>query len=95
MPMDNKYAIDKRNVTYRIIDGDAVILNLDNGHYYSLNGIGTRIWEAMEKGAGLSETVGSLSEEYGVAHKEVEKDAAELVRDLEKEGLIINSSSGA
>lgn len=37
------YRIDKDNVTHRILDGEAVILNLDSGDYYSLNEVGTKI----------------------------------------------------
>lgn len=36
MNLTPHYRIDKDKVTYRVIGGEAAILNLDNGYYYSL-----------------------------------------------------------
>ncbi len=88
MDLTQRYKIDKDNVTYRIIDNEAVILNLDNGYYYSLNSVGTQIWQAVDKQKNLSEILGLLKEEYQLAEKQLENDLMELVRDLEKEKLI-------
>ena len=35
MKLEQKYVIDKDKISWRILDGEAVILNVDNGFYYS------------------------------------------------------------
>lgn len=88
MDITQRYKIDKDNITYRIIDNEAVILNLDNGYYYSLNEVGTRIWQMIEKEKKLIEILSSLNEEYQVDEKILKDDLISLVKDLEKEKLI-------
>jgi len=88
MDLTVNYTIDKNNITYRVIDGEAVILNLDKGYYYSLNEVGTRIWEAIDKKKSLNEVLNSLKEKYQLPEKQLEGDLLGLIKDLEKEKLI-------
>ena len=88
MELTQRYIIDKDKASYRIIDGEAVILNLDNGYYYSLNEAGTRIWESINNQKSLSEILNFLKEEYRLPEKQLKVDLIELVKELEKEELI-------
>lgn len=88
MDLTAKYRVDKNKVTYRVIDGEAVMLNLDNGDYYSLNEVGTFVWEAINKKKNLGEILSFLKEEYQLSKKQLKKDLLGLVKDLEKEELI-------
>lgn len=86
--MGRCYKINSEDAAYRIIDGEAVILNLNNGYYYSLNVVGTSIWEAIVKQKTLDEILSLLKEEYPVPELQLKNDLLELVKDLEKEKLI-------
>ncbi len=88
MNLTKKYTIDKDKVTFRVVNGEAVILNLDNGYYYSLNRVGTRIWEALNKQKSLGEIANFLKEEYQLPEKQLKNDLLGLIKDLEKERLI-------
>ena len=88
MDLTVNYTIDKDKATYRVIDGEAVILNLDNGYYYSLNEVGTRIWEAIDKKKSLNKILDSFKEEYQVPAEQLKNDLLGLIKDLEKEKLI-------
>ena len=92
MDLTQRYIIDKDKVTYRIIDAEAVILNLDNGYYYSLNEVGTRIWESIIKQKSLPEILNLLKEKYQLPKKQLKSDLLALVKDLEKEELIERNS---
>ncbi len=89
MSLTKKYTIDKDKVTYRIIDNEAIILNLDNGYYYSLNKVGTKIWKAIDEQKSLGRILNFLKEKYRLPGRQLKNDLIELVRDLEKEKLII------
>lgn len=88
MELTQRYAIDKDKASYRIIDGEAVILNLDNGYYYSLNEAGTGIWESINSKKSLSEILNFLKKKYRLPEKQLKADLMELVKDLKKEELI-------
>ncbi|MBL7130820.1 MAG: PqqD family protein [Candidatus Omnitrophica bacterium] len=88
MNLSPRYKINKDKITYRIIDNEAVILNLGNGYYYSLNEVGTEIWEAINKQKSLDEVLSLLKEEYQLPEKQLRRDLTKLVKDLEKEELI-------
>ena len=84
-----RWKIDKDKITYRIIDGEAVILNLDNGYYYSLNSVGTDIWKMIDEGKEHEAILGRLGQDYyQVEKKDLKKDMIALLDDLKKEKLI-------
>ncbi|MDP2939172.1 MAG: PqqD family protein [Candidatus Omnitrophota bacterium] len=88
MSTAKRYKIDKDKITYRIIDAEAVILNLDNGYYYSLNETGTKIWKHINDGKNLSEILDSLKTEFQIPENKLKNDLFGLIKDLEKEELV-------
>jgi hypothetical protein len=46
----SQYAVNTPDVVAESFDGQTVILNLANGHYFSLRGIATPIWSALLAG---------------------------------------------
>ena len=88
MDLTQRYTINKDKLSYRIIDDEAVILDLDNGHYFSLNKVGIKIWEAINKQKSLKEILKLLKEEYQLPEKRLKNDLLTLVKDLKKEELI-------
>ncbi len=78
----------------REIEGEAVLLDLKSGVYYSLNQVGTFIWSLMEKAPSEDEIGRSVAEEYDVEFDEALRDVGELIRDLSKEGLIEKTPGG-
>jgi hypothetical protein len=65
-----------------------VLLSLDRGAYYQLNGVGSRIWELAETPIPLSRVVDRLLAEFEVSRAECEACVLEFVRTLCREGLI-------
>jgi len=51
-------------VTHQTIDGEVVIINLQNGSYYSLRDTAATIWALVEQGADLERIVGFFRENY-------------------------------
>jgi Coenzyme PQQ synthesis protein D (PqqD) len=73
-----------------IIDGEAIIMNLNHGAYYSLAGTGAEAWQLLAGGATCAEAARVIS----VLHSAADNDqvAADLVRLLERlleEGLLV------
>ena len=41
---------NKKEVAVKIMDGEAIFINLSSGVYYSMDSIGAIIWEMIENG---------------------------------------------
>lgn len=83
-----RYAINKDKITWRVVEGTVVILNLESGLYYTLNEVGTKIWELLSKGHNLDEIAELIQGEFEVSKPLVSKDIDSLVNELKEEGLL-------
>jgi hypothetical protein len=70
------------------IDGEAVILSIDQGNYYGMNKVLTAIWSWIEKPVSVSEICTRLTSTYQVSLKTSEADVLKILGDLSREGLI-------
>ena len=77
-----------KNIAHEIIDGEAIIVNLENGTYYSLSKTGADLWNFVEKGFDIPEIVEGLTQRYEGNGTEIKTSVSRLLADLEKEGLI-------
>lgn len=83
-----RYRINKNKVASRIINGEAVLLNLDNGFYYSLNNTGSEVWQYLQEGKSSDEIISIFERKYTRDISRLKKDIASLLADLTKEELI-------
>jgi Coenzyme PQQ synthesis protein D (PqqD) len=92
----NKSASYQKNpsVVCTELDDGAVLLNLDNKYYYSLNETGLKIWQIIEEFQSPSEIAKRLANEYEIDTERVEANVVRLVEELEKEQLIIPKKGG-
>jgi hypothetical protein len=88
--MDNqRFRINTPTVTHETIDGEAVIINLDSGNYYSLVEAGSFIWALVEKGASASEVQDLLQQTYQGDAADIDRGVQELLAQLQQENLIV------
>jgi len=73
---------------FRTIDNEAVILNLDNSIYYSLNEVGAKVWDLCDGSKTVRDIATAISEEFEVEKEVAEGDVLELLDDLLREGLV-------
>ena len=55
------------------IDGEIVMMSIENGEYYGLDEIGSRIWELIEKPVKVSNLIDTLLERFDVDRETCEK----------------------
>lgn len=48
------------------IDGETVMMDIENGEYYALNEVGTRVWELTKEKIKINNIISTLLEEYDV-----------------------------
>ena len=75
-------------VNSTVLDQEAVLLNLESGVYYTLNPVGTAIWEQLTGEQTLTEILSAICTRYGVSADTARRDLAALATRLRREGLI-------
>jgi len=70
------------------LDGEAAILNLKTGLYYSLDPVGAAIWKLIGQPLTLASIRDAVLAEYDVDAGRCERDLLELLETLAAEGLI-------
>lgn len=83
-----KYVIKGLEVVYKEIESKSVLLNLENGKYYTLNKTGTFIWSLIDGKTKVNHIIEQLTLLYDVTRGEATKDVFALISTLENEGLI-------
>ncbi len=74
--------------TYQTVEGEAILIHLDTGAYYSLNDVGTSFWELLDGMRSVADCAAKIAAEYDAPVDVVTGDLQELVEDLVKEGLV-------
>jgi len=76
------------HVIFRELQGEAVVLNLENEQYYGLDDIGTRIWGLLAQSTSITEVYEVLFDEYEVDPVTLRQDITDLIQHLLDQGLV-------
>jgi len=68
--------------------GTVVLLDLENGNYYALDGTGGRAWELCDGHRKLSEIARIIGNEYDGSRENIKDDLIELFTELANENLV-------
>lgn len=87
--ISNKQVLQKAQDTpWNVIDEEAVVLNLDSGHYYILNETGCRVWELLDGKNTITDIATQISQEYDVTKETLTFDIAKILAELLGEKLV-------
>lgn len=75
-------------VLVRELDGESVLLNLNNESYYGLDEVGTRMWALLTSTPTIDAAYDALLAEYEVTPEQLRSDMAALLVQLADNGLI-------
>lgn len=78
----------KRNLAWRIIDGEAIIVTSKDSSIHSLNRVGTRIWELCDGKRTAGDISKIISEEFEVTSEKAFKDIEEFLGALSSKGIV-------
>ncbi|WP_318618551.1 lasso peptide biosynthesis PqqD family chaperone [Priestia megaterium] len=70
------------------MDGEKVMLSIDNGKYYNLGELGGQIWEKIKEPLSILELIHTLMAEYDVELNVCKEQVISFLSLLLKEGLI-------
>ncbi len=65
-----------------------LMMSVEKGQYFSLNGVGARVWELLERPTTERAVVESLVEEYEVTGEDCGRQVAKFLAALREHGLL-------
>lgn len=87
--IDSKQVFSKKmKVPWRIIDNEAVIVDLQGNCVLQLNDVGRYIWELIDGAAHVAAIVDSIVDEYEIDRDAAHGDAVRFIGTLVEKGLI-------
>lgn len=75
-------------VAFAVLDGEAILLDINSGQYYGLNEVGTRIMDLLREPVVVDVILEKLFQEYDVETGELEHDVMSFLQTLEERKLI-------
>lgn len=70
------------------MDGETVMMSVQQGKYYALDPVASRIWELIEKPTRIGAILDALTAEYDVDRAVCERDVMPFIETLLVEGII-------
>jgi hypothetical protein len=77
-----------KNIVWRIIDGEALLLNFSTGSHYMLNPVASLIWTGLTEGKTHAEIITSVQVLYEVDTPTLEADIQDLIKQLQEENIL-------
>jgi len=80
----------KDGIVFNKIENEGVLFNQENGHFYSLNEIASRIIENMLSGKDVDGIVDVLSSEYDSERTAIFEDVKSYIKEIREMGLLLD-----
>ncbi len=85
---ESRFRINEKEVTAKVIDGEAIIINLAKGLYYSLDKTGAVVWSLIAAGHSLHECSELVSSRFSEPVDRVRDDLTALLGELVGHDLV-------
>lgn len=85
--MPDRLAISP-DVVFEVLEGEAILLHMQDGTYYRLNKTGTRVWELLESEPDRTRIVAAIADEFDAPAEAIAADVDALLGDLQAKGLV-------
>jgi len=87
-----RYKPNDAEVASKVMDGEAILINLSNGTYYSMDKTASVIWSMISLGYDFEEIIGKVCELFNMKSDDIKNDMEALFTNLIDENIIIPSN---
>jgi SAM-dependent methyltransferase len=91
-PVEGRYAVNDASVVADVLEGEVVVVHLDTGAYYILQGTASGVWQMLAAGRPVPAIVSQLAERFP-DDAAMASSVADFVAQLTGEGLLVPASS--
>lgn len=92
---DSRIRANDQDVASKVVDGEAILINLTNGMYYSMDSVSGFVWSMIMQGGSVDTITSAVTAHYSVQETDARTDVRRLVEELLEEGLIIVEDGSA
>ncbi|MFB3816105.1 MAG: PqqD family protein [Candidatus Methylomirabilales bacterium] len=78
----------RKDVPWRVIDTEALVVDVKAGLLFPLNSVATRIWECCDGQRTATEIVDAIAAEFDADRPTIARDVGEFLRALHERGLV-------
>jgi hypothetical protein len=94
LTLDSHVRPNDREVAGKVLDGEAIIMNLATGMYYSLDaGAGAFLWSLVEGGCRLADAAAAVAARFEVSLEQAGADVLGLADDLLRERIVLEADT--
>jgi len=90
---NNRFFVNEQEIAAKVIDGEAILINLSSGNYYSADDVGAFMWERLAIGHSLHEVATSVVAHYEVSYEQALIDVDRLTTELLQEKLLAEADT--
>jgi hypothetical protein len=92
--VSEKYIARSPAIAARLLGGEMMIMSTVDSTFFTLNEVGTVIWQAADGRTPLSEIVaGKICQEFEVDPDVAQEDAERFVQELSQQGILLVSDT--
>lgn len=89
------FRINQPAVISEVVDGEAIVVNLESGTYYSMRDSAEMIWTALSTGADATRISATLARAYDTPAEQIQASVGRFLTDLATERLIVPADDPA
>lgn len=89
MELSNRYRVNMPSVVAEVIDGEAIVIHLQAGTYFSMSGTALAIWEMIDQGASVQQMIDGMITRYEGNPLNISFAAAPFLTQLLEQDLIV------
>jgi hypothetical protein len=90
--LDMRVRPNEEEVIGKVLDGEAILINLATGSYYSIPDVGAFVWQAIEAQCSLEEIAVRVNANYDVSLEQARGDMLAFAGRLIDEGIVVPAS---
>ena len=82
-------------IASKVMEGEAILINLTTGIYYSLDDVASELWEAISEGSSEPALSTWIASNYNVDIDQSKKDITAFFDELLAEEIVVETAEGA
>lgn len=84
----NHYWIRRDEIFSQSIQGEEVLMSLDSGEYFGLNGVAAFIWQLLQTPIQLDTLAAQIEQAFEIGRRDIRSEVEEFIFQLRQKGLV-------